>query len=116
MNWSEAARVTASKAALALLNGGTLCLYAGDQQAAELGFADPAFHGDTMAPLAPDESAEGTGQADLDGFVGKSKAGETVCEGTVGKIGSGADCEVKFLRIPSGARVETDAIRFVPGA
>jgi hypothetical protein len=115
VNWSETARLAGARAACALLNGGTLCLYAGKTQVAELRFADPAFHGDKLATLAPEESAEGS-KDDLDGFAAKAPDGSVVATGTVGRIGSGADAELKALRIPRGARVEIESLHFVPGA
>ena len=113
MKWSPEARLASSQAAFAMLNGGTLCLYVGERQAAELRFSDPALRGDHLSPLAPDESAEG-GKG-VDSFVAKNAAGDMVAEGTCGAIGSGADCELKFPDIPRGARVEIDSLTFAPG-
>lgn len=114
MEWSPEARLASSRAALSLLDGGTLCLYSGDKQVAELQFSDPAFHGDHMNPIAPDESADG-GRG-VDSFVAKSSSGAVVATGRAGKIGSGSDCELKSENIPHGSRVEIESLHFVPGA
>ena len=114
MIWSEVARLAAAKSACHLLDGGTLCLYAGDVPVAELRFSDPAFHGDALGSLAPDESSEGSGT--VDSFAAKDRKGQAVATGSVGKLGSGADVEMKLLNIPRGARVEVESLRFVPGA
>ena len=116
MKWSPEARLVSSRAALALLDGGTLCTYAGNRKASEHRFSDPACHGDHLNPIAPDESAPGSGGEDVDNFVASGKDGTAYAEGTVGKTGTGADCEMKSLRIPRGAKVEIESLHFTPGA
>jgi len=114
VKWSPEARLAAARACCARLDGGTLCLYAGEKKAAELRFSDPAFHGDHMNPIAPDESADGA--EGVDNFVALNAKGGLEAEGSCGALGSGADCELKSVNIPRGARVEPESLHFTPGA
>ena len=115
MKWSDAARAVAAKAALSLLDGGTLCLYdANGTRLAELGFSSPAARGDTLGPLAPDESVAATGTASH--VVAHAQDGSPVFDGRVGLMGSGADVEMKFTKMMAGGRAEVESVRFAPGA
>jgi hypothetical protein len=112
----------------ALLNGGTLEIYDGDQPAsiataittqvllARLTFGDPAFKTPvdgsiTAVPITDDPNAAATGRARF--FIARTAAGAIVFDGSAGADGDGCDCTVIPVDVEQGARVKVKAMVYV---